>query len=230
MSRRDLILVGCTTPLIASSLALPRSGKASTELQSGSITPSIDLRKAEPQQVQLVISDGCGLGVSIYPDFEYNAGGKGGVGTAQKESDGRIFVRFDPATLQIPPVQFSTTKFLKLPLPPPLRIEIVSKKLEGYIEPETGKVELDFLAEFLFTIGPLYKAKPLIVGTTLTTESSQGPLRSGQGQRLDSSGRCVLAGVARVVPVDDPLLDPFLMLPTDCLARLPAQFIFTNQA
>lgn len=39
------------------------------------------------------------------------------------------------------------------------------------------QVELDFLAEFLFTIGPLYKAKPLVVGTTLTTESSQGPLR-----------------------------------------------------
>lgn len=55
-------------------------------------------------------------------------------------------------------------------------------------------------------------------------------LRSGQGQRLVSEGRCILAGVARVAPVDDPLLDPFLMLPTDCLARLPAQFIFSNQA
>lgn len=139
LSRRELILIGCTTPLIASSLAPPDSAIASA-FQSDPTQQTIDLRQVEPQQVQLVIGDGCDLGVSVYPDFEYNAGGKGGAGTARKESDGRIFVRFDPATLQIPPVQFSTTKFLALPLPPPLKIEIVSKKLEGYIEPETGKV------------------------------------------------------------------------------------------
>jgi hypothetical protein len=76
------------------------------------------------------------------------------------------------------------------------------------------------LANFLFTAGPFYSAPPLVVETKLTTESSQGVIRGGQGQRLDSSGNVKLVGVARLAPVDDLFLSTFLTLPTDCLAEL----------
>jgi hypothetical protein len=140
LGRRHLLLISCTTPLVSTAFVSADAATASADSLLDIAIPSVALPEVGTQQVQLVIGDRCVLGVSVYPDFEYNAGGKGGAGSARKEPDGRIFVVFDPSTLQIPPVEFSSTKFLKLPLPPPLKIEIVSKKLEGYIEPTTGKV------------------------------------------------------------------------------------------
>jgi hypothetical protein len=153
LSRRQLLLISCTTPLVSTVFVSADAATASSDtlLENASPTdslldttiPIVALPELGTQQVQLVIGDGCVLGVSVYPDFEYNAGGRGGAGSARKEPDGRIFVAFDPSTLQIPPVDLSSTKFLELPLPPPLKIKIVSKKLEGYIEPNTGKVGVE---------------------------------------------------------------------------------------
>ncbi|KAL3521493.1 hypothetical protein ACH5RR_019642 [Cinchona calisaya] len=170
----------------------------------------------------------CKLGISVYPDFEYNAEGGRGTGTGtkstnipQKESDGSIIsVDFDLNTLYIPPLTTATTRFLGLPLPPFLRIDIAPELLKGIINQETGKVELEFKAKFWFSIGKLYKAPPLLVGTVLTSEESKGTIRSGRGERLNDAGRCQLVGVATVQPIDDFFMNSFLGLPTECLAKL----------
>lgn len=91
----------------------------------------------------------CKLGISRYPDFEYNAEGGRGTGTAtrksiDKDSNGEISVEFDLKTLYIPPLTSSTTKFLGLPLPPFLRIDITPEMFHGSIIPETGQVKGEF--------------------------------------------------------------------------------------
>ncbi|KAL2620163.1 hypothetical protein R1flu_000368 [Riccia fluitans] len=176
--------------------------------------------------VQLRTLSGCGLGVARYPDFVYNADGGSGSGVAQELSDGCTLLRFFPEKLKIPPVSMSTTTLLGLPLPPALKIEIIPKTLEGYLERSSGKVELNFLANFNFTIGTLYSAPPLVVNTVLTTETVQGAIRRGKGKRLDSTGECQLVGVAEVARVDDSFLNSFLTLPTECLAELKARLYF----
>lgn len=95
------------------------------------------------------------------------------------------------------------------------------------MDPATGRADLEFLADFAFSAEPLYRAAPLVVSTTLTTEHSEGAFRSGDGVRLDGNGRARLVGVARVPVTGDPFLDNFLMLPTDALAVLSAELRFS---
>ena len=59
-----------------------------------------------------------------------------------------------------------------------------------------------------------------------STETSWGATRSARGKRLDSEGRCVLVGVARLPPSSDPITSTLLMLPTDALAVLQVKFEF----
>ncbi|KAM7504697.1 hypothetical protein LguiB_003601 [Lonicera macranthoides] len=176
----------------------------------------------------------CKLGISRYPDFEYNAeGGKGnGTGTKIliKDSNDEISVDFDVETLYIPPLTTATTKFLGLPLPPFLSIDIVPETFRGIICQDSGKVDLEFKARFLFSIGSIYKAQPLLVETVLTSEESKGTVRSGRGDRLDKEGRCRLVGVATVEPINDFLMDSFLSLPTECLADLNAVISFPKNS
>jgi hypothetical protein len=73
----------------------------------------------------------------------------------------------------------------------------------------------------------MYRAAPLTVSTTLTTESSRGELRAGTGRRLRADGRARLVGVARVPPTSDAFINGFLMLPTDALAVLSAELEFS---
>lgn len=84
------------------------------------------------------------LGISRYPDFVYNAEGGTGSGTATRisetDSDGEVCVDFDVKELYIPPLSTATTKFLGLPLPPFLRIDIVPETFQGRINQESGKV------------------------------------------------------------------------------------------
>lgn len=83
------------------------------------------------------------LGISWYPEFEYNArGGKGsGIGRRRVGEQTNIMsVVFDVQSLYVPPLTSATTRFLGLPLPPFLKIEIVPKVFEGVVEEETGKV------------------------------------------------------------------------------------------
>jgi len=90
--------------------------------------------------VVLRTTRGCGLGVSRYPDFEYNAEGGGGSGKAEQMEDGCWHVQFDAAEVKIPDVDFKTTTLLGIPLPPPIRIQIVPESLEGIVDRNTGKV------------------------------------------------------------------------------------------
>lgn len=96
------------------------------------------------------------------------------------------------------------------------------------VTPFLVQVELKFQSAFYFSVGTLYQPPPLLVDTVLTTEVAEGVQRRGQGNRLDASGRCRLAGVARLVPVNDWFMDNFLTLPTDCLAEMNAEFSFED--
>jgi len=170
----------------------------------------------------------CQLAVSIYPTFSYNAAGGGGMGQAFRESDGLVRVAWTADSLDIPPITYATSSVLGIPIPPPLKISITPKKLEGTIDLVSGIANLEFLAGFEFTAGPLYTAPPLVVSTTLTTEESMGELRRGMGRRLNAEGKGVLVGVARVPRTGDSFLDSFLMLPTDALAVLSAEMKFVS--
>ncbi|XP_057809663.1 uncharacterized protein LOC131024177 [Salvia miltiorrhiza] len=145
----------------------------------------------------------CKLGISRYPDFDYNASGGAGSGTATKLSDGQVYVEFDVKKLSIPPLSTATTTFLGLLMPPFLKIDIIPVAFQGEINQESGKVDLKFIAEFCFSVGSLYKARPLLVETVLTSEESKGKMREGRGERMDGDGKCRLVGVATVEPIND---------------------------
>lgn len=87
---------------------------------------------------------------------------------------------------------------------------------------------MEFTANFLFSVGSLYRAPPLVVNTLLTTETTAGRLRGGQGRRLDSEGKCKLVGVAPLDRIQDAFMNAFLTLPTECLAIMEAQFNFST--
>ncbi|KAL0548617.1 hypothetical protein IC582_013072 [Cucumis melo] len=173
----------------------------------------------------------CKLGISRFPDFRYNAEGGTGTGSVKihddNSSSSRLLVSFDVGTLYIPPLTTQTTKFLGLPLPPFLKIDILPEFFQGSINQESGKVELEFESKFIFSIGSLYKAPPLLVKTVLSSEESRGIIRSGKGERLDDKGKCRLVGVATVDPIDDLFLNSFLSLPTECIANLNAIITFS---
>ncbi|KAJ6889388.1 hypothetical protein NC652_030233 [Populus alba x Populus x berolinensis] len=193
---------------------------------------STTLPKPNVYTVNFKTLGGCKLGISRYPDFEYNAQGGTGTGTCTKAKDSSelntVSVSFDMKTLYIPPLTSGTTKFLGLPLPPFLKIDIVPELFEGTIDQDSGKVDLEFMAKFWFSVGAIYRAPPLLVKTRLTSEESTGTIRSGQGERLDKEGKCRLVGVATVDPINDVFMNTFLGLPTECLAKLSAAISFSS--
>ncbi|XP_027358062.1 uncharacterized protein LOC113867166 [Abrus precatorius] len=194
--------------------------------KTNSISTTTETTATEAYTVNFKTEKGCQLGISRYPDFEYDAEGGKGTGSGTKVSENPanndLLVSFDLETLYIPPLTSSTTKFLGLPLPPFLKIDIVPQAFQGTINQESGKVDLEFKAKFLFSAGSLYKAPPLLVNTVLTSEESEGTTKSVRGKRLDKEGKCRLVGVATVDPIDDFLMNSFLGLPTECLANLNA--------
>ncbi|KAI6672290.1 hypothetical protein NL676_000196 [Syzygium grande] len=196
------------------------------ELGSTATTSQVQLSRPNAYKVDFKTLGACKLGIARYPDFEYNAQGGNGSGHGSVASNGdptgEILVSFDVDTLYVPPLTSVTTKFLGLPLPPFLKIDIVPQLFEGRICQESGKVDLQFKAKFSFSVGSLYRAPPLIVETVLTSEESKGTMRCGRGERLDEEGNCRLVGVASVDPIDDFLMNTFLGLPTECLASLNA--------
>jgi hypothetical protein len=92
--------------------------------------------------VEFRTRDGCRLGISRYPDFAYNAQGGRGVGVVASsgEDSGTVLVEFDVSSLYIPAMSGATTKFLGLPLPPFLKIDILPEALRGNIDPTSGQV------------------------------------------------------------------------------------------
>ncbi|KAG9453141.1 hypothetical protein H6P81_006045 [Aristolochia fimbriata] len=196
-----------------------------TPEEPSSICNQDQTQEAATYTVEFQTLKTCKLGISRYPDFVYNAEGGRGKGIG-KESNGdgphKISVIFNAGNLYIPPLTSSTTRFLGVPLPPFLKIEIIPELLQGTIE-GGGQINLEFKARFLFSIGTIYRAPPLLVATVLTTEESKGMLKKGKGQRLDKEGNCRLIGVATVEKIDDAIMNSFLSLPTECLADLDAK-------
>lgn len=208
----------------------PLYAMASSTLQVGTLEEDLQEPKVligDVSGIEIQTLRDCRLGIAMYPDFVYNADGGGGFGRAEELQDGKLAVDFAIDNLYIPSVESKTTSFLGLPLPPFLCIQVVPKSLKGFIERSTGKVELEFAADFLFSVGSLYRAPPLVVNTLLTTETAVGRLRRGQGRRLDSEGKCRLVGVAPLVRIEDAFMNAFLTLPTDCLAIMEAKFNFS---
>lgn len=189
-----------------------------TRISTAETPESIDAYKV----VKFNTLGSCKLGISRYPDFDYNAEGGTGRGIGKRVSEDEISVEFDLETLYIPPLNTSTTKFLGLPLPPFLRIDIAPELFRGTINKESGKVDLEFKSKFWFSVGSVYRAPALLVETVLTSEESIGTIRRGKGEKLGETGRCKLVGVATVQPIDDFFMDSFLRLPTECLASLNA--------
>ncbi|RYR08847.1 hypothetical protein Ahy_B05g076674 [Arachis hypogaea] len=109
-----------------------------------------------------------------------------------------------------------------LPLPPFLKIDIVPEAFQGTINRESGKVDFEFKAKFLFSVGSIYKAPPLMVMTSLRSEESKDDMKSGRGKRLDEEGNCRLVGVVKVDSIDNFLMNSFLALLIECFADLNA--------
>lgn len=69
------------------------------------------------------------LAVAIYPTFNYNAVGGGGLAKAEQDGD-VVHLTFDPATLVIPDVNYRNTTFMGVPMAPPFSIAVKPRKLE----------------------------------------------------------------------------------------------------
>ncbi|GER34978.1 tRNA (guanine(37)-N1)-methyltransferase [Striga asiatica] len=202
------------------------------QLASKSTTKQTQIQKPDSYNVKFTTLEACQLSISRYPNFDYNANGGSGFGMAAKiaESNNQFSVDFDVKRLYIPPLSTATTKFLGLPLPPFLKIDILPEAFHGSIDQDSGKVvELKFRARFCFSVGTVYKARPLLVDTVLTSEECKREIIRGEkGERLGKDGTCKLVGVAKVEPINDIFMDTFLTLPTECLAILNATISFSS--
>lgn len=174
------------------------------------------------QRWQLSTLVGCSLAIGGYPRFSYNASGGGGLSSPQ--TSGSNALCFPADQLHIPPLDWRSTRFLGLPLPPGLSIAIAAEQLEGDLDPASGHMQLHFRARFRFRIGiaaaSLYTAPDLLVTTTLTTGLSQGQRHRASGRQRNAAGDALLVGIARVEPSGDAWLDRFLGLPDEALAEL----------
>ena len=164
--------------------------------------------------------EGCRLAIGSYPPFEYNAKGGGGKGTLLSKKENIVYLSFSPATFSIPPLTSLTTKFLSLPLPPGLKIEMFMDKLEGSIHNISKKVLLQFESRFIFSIGPIIEFPDLLVKTSLTTGKVKGALHEGEGHVIQKDGRTKLVGISTIPITGNKILDTFLGLPNEALAEL----------
>jgi hypothetical protein len=180
----------------------------------------------------------CKLAISIYPAFAYDAsGGGGGAVTTHPASEADLppgvppppptatALAFNPSTVTIPTLNWRTTRFLGLPLPPGLEIAVTPLALGGWVDRESGEAALAFRADFQFSAFGFYRPPIIPVQTLLVTSQAKGAQLTGTGRRLEG-GTARLAGVARVPVLKDAFLSWFLRLPADCLAEMDARFDF----
>jgi hypothetical protein len=120
------------------------SNNKKQEFISSTAVTQVQVPESNAYNLKFKTLGGCKLGISRYPDFEYDAEGGIGTGSGTKVRDSElndeISVSFDIKTLYIPPLTSATTKFLGLPLPPFLKIDIVPEFFQGRIDRESGKV------------------------------------------------------------------------------------------
>ena len=108
--------------------------------------------------LELISLNGCRLAIGSYPSFDYDASGGGGFGTLHPttKDNNTQHIEFNTRTFKIPPLTYKTTKFLSLPLPPGLKIEMAMDSLEGTINKESGRIFLKFESRFVFSIFSLF--------------------------------------------------------------------------
>ena len=171
--------------------------------------------------MQLRSLDGCRLSIGRYPAFEYNARGGGGKGRlASTKQENILHINFSSETFVIPPLTWRTTKFLYLPLPPGLKIEMSMDKLEGTINRISGEVVLDFESRFIFSIGSIFIFPNLLVKTSLETGKIKGYLNEVEGFVRQKNGKTKLAGVSMIPKTGNNFLDTLLGLPNEAVAIL----------
>ncbi len=171
--------------------------------------------------MQLTSLKGCRLAIGSYPHFYYNATNGGGKASVLENNRINIkHIKFSPETFSIPPLNWRTTRFLGVPLPPGLKIKMYLDKLEGIINNETGEIILNFEARFILGILSIFQFPSLLVKTTLNTGKVKSNLHEETGSNLDSNGKTKLVGIAVIAPTNNNYLNLFLNLPTEALAIL----------
>ena len=177
------------------------------------------------KEMQLHSSKGCRLAIGKYPQFHYDASGGGGEALIIETKDKHIkYMRFSPKTFQIPPLSWRTTKFLNLPLPPGIIINITMEKLEGNLNKDSGQILLNFEARFSLKILFIFKLPDLIIKSLLKSDKVKTNLHEREGMPLQEDGKARLVGIAKIAKTGNYLLDKFLFLPNDALAELVCEF------
>jgi hypothetical protein len=176
--------------------------------------------------LRLSTFDDCALVIGAYPRFRYDAGSGGGLGElGAADRSGRQPLRFDPATLRIPPLDRHSGRMLGFPLPPGPVIEIVPEELAGSLDRQGGDLRLRLRARFRFRLFSLYRAPDLLVDTELVCAPVRGRRHRAEGRPLDAEGHAVLVGVAPVEPSGDAWFDRLLGLPDEALAVLRCRLV-----
>ena len=187
-----------------------------------------------PSRWDLVTLAGCRLAIGGYPAFRYDGRGGGAQGTARPEPDGGLALNFPPQQVHIPALSSATTQLLGLPLPPGLRIEIITDRLEGRLDPASGAVQLAFEARFRFRVAvagrPLLLPPDLLVQAALSSGDCRSERHRRQGSPRNRAGDTTLVGVAQVPPCGATWLDRFLGLPDEALAVLHCRLAPAAQA
>ena len=169
--------------------------------------------------------DKCCLRIGSYPPFDYDATSGGGLAFVCLEEQSTIkYLRFDSSTFLIPPLSWRNTRFLSLPIPPGLKIEMLMDKLEGTLDLATGEISLDFESRFVFSIFSIFSFPNLHVKTSLVTGKVTSKYFEEEGMVINENGRIKLVGIAVVPPTGSQLLDIFLGLPNEALAILNCEF------
>ena len=169
--------------------------------------------------------DKCCLRIGSYPSFDYDATSGGGSAFVCLKEQAKIkYLKFDSKTFSIPPLTWRNTRFLALPIPPGLKIEMLLDKLEGSLSLSTGELSLDFESRFVFSICSLFSFPDLLVKTSLVTGKVISKFFEAEGMTLKENGEIKLVGIAVVPPTGSQLLDIFLGLPNEALAILNCEF------
>ena len=168
--------------------------------------------------------NGCRLKIGRYPPFTYNATGGGGTATLlSHQRDNPLHISFSSKTFSIPPLTSKTTKFLSLPLPPGLKLDMSLDKLEGTIDKKSGEVYLKLESKFIFSIGVKLKFPKLIIQSLLITGKVKSNLHESEGQALQNNGIIKLVGISMIPKTGNKILDIFLGLPNEALAELKCE-------
>tara|TARA_Y100001968_G_scaffold147435_2_gene134869 strand:- start:115 stop:675 length:561 start_codon:yes stop_codon:yes gene_type:complete len=182
------------------------------------------MKKYGHQTMHLQSLDGCRLAIGSYPPFHYDARGGGGKGTLYPTEKENIWkLSFSSKTFSIPPLNWQTTKFLYLPLPPGLKIEMSMDKLEGTINKVSGEILLEFESRFILRIGSIFNFPDLLVKTSLKTGKVKSYLYEEEGLVRQENGKSKLVGVSMIPITGHKLLDTFLGLPNEALAILECE-------